>query len=74
MYNPKNILTKDGYEKYKAHLFNLEEALFYVFNHADDLHIGALSQGKEDAILDFYYKFEEIKEILQNGDGEKDND
>lgn len=72
MYNPKDILTEEGYERYCAHLHNIEEGLFYIMNHADDLHIGAMGEGKEDAILDMYYKFEEIKPILKKGDGEKD--
>ena len=70
MYNPKDILTEDGYERYKAHLFNIEEGLFYIMNHADDLHIGAMKGAQEDAIVDFYYKFQEIKQTLLKGDGE----
>jgi hypothetical protein len=72
MYNPKDILTEDGYEHYLAHLHNIREGLFYVMNHSDDLHIGAMGEGKEDAILDMYYTFEEILPILKTGDGEKD--
>lgn len=72
MYNPKDIFTRDGYNLYMAHLKNIEEGLFYIMNHSDDLHIGALNEGKESAILDMYYFFNDIKEILINGDGEKD--
>jgi len=74
MYNPKDVFTRDGYNLYLAHLKNIEEGLFYIYNNSDDLHIGALSEGKEDAILDMYWKFEDIKHILFDGDGEKDND
>jgi hypothetical protein len=71
MYDPKKILTEDGYNAYRAHLYNIEEGLFYIVNHADELHIGALSEGKEDTILEMYDKFIEIKNILKKGDGEK---
>lgn len=74
MYNPKDILTRDGYNLYMAHLTNIEEALFYIHNHADDLHIGCNGEGKEDAINDMYHTFNDIKDILMNGDGEKDED
>ncbi len=83
MYNPKDILTRDGYNLYMAHLANIEEALFYIHNHADDLHIGAISREEfvmeegvvvkevsEDAILDMYWTFQKIKDTLRNGDGE----
>ena len=72
MYDPKYILTEDGYEKYLAHLHNIREGLAYIINHADDLHIGAKGYGKEDAILDMYHTFEKIRPILKEGDGEKD--
>ena len=73
MYNPKDVFTEDGYEDYRAHLLNIERGLAYVMNHADDLHIGAMKGSKEDAILDFYATFQEIKKILKEGDGEKDD-
>ena len=72
MNNPKEVLTEHGYESYCAHLYNIEMGLFYIMNHADDLHIGAKSEGKEDAILDMYYTFTKIKPLLKTGDGEKD--
>jgi hypothetical protein len=37
MRNPKEVLTEDGYETYRAHLHNLREAVFFFINHADDL-------------------------------------
>jgi hypothetical protein len=48
MYNPKDILTEDGYEDYRAHLRNIENGLFFLKNHADDLHIGAIDEYQGD--------------------------
>ena len=71
MYDPKDILTEDGYEDYLVHLMAIRKGLAYIMNHADDLHIG-MEQGREDVVLDMYHKFEEILPILKKGDGEKD--
>ena len=69
MYNPKDVLTKAGYEDYKAHLRNIENGLFYIQNHADDLHIES-----DDKMADSYYAligaWEDLEEVLQEGDGE----
>jgi hypothetical protein len=66
MFDPKDILTEDGVRKMEGHLFNIEEALFYILNHADDLHIGALD-GKQ---LDTLYAMETLLPTLRTGDGE----
>jgi hypothetical protein len=66
MYNPKDILTEDGYDEYKAHLKNIENGLFYIQNHADDLHLF------NDDFNDVCGKFEKILPLLKKGDGEKD--
>ena len=71
MYNPKKVFTENGYESYCAHLYNIEAGLEYISGHADDLHIGALTEGKEDVILDMLAKFREIKDTLKKGDGEE---
>lgn len=70
MYKPENILTKSGFEEYKAHLFNIEKGLFFILNHADDLHIGAFAKGRE--VEETLYKMNAVLEskFLLNGDGE----
>lgn len=70
MYNPKDILTEDGYENYLHHIKNIENAIFYICNHADDLHIG--SKNGDDS-LDILWKIEEILPHLKKGDGEIDD-
>lgn len=66
MYDPKEIFTEDGYDKYKAHIRNIEEGLFYIYNHADDLHLD------DDRFHDIYHKFNDLIPLLKKGDGEKD--
>jgi hypothetical protein len=70
MYNPKKILTEDGYTNLFVHVKNMENALFYILNHADDLHIGSL----DDEQLEILYKLQEMitgdSPLLLNGDGE----
>ncbi|KKN63677.1 hypothetical protein LCGC14_0499040 [marine sediment metagenome] len=46
MRNPKEALTKAGYEAYRAHLWNLREALFFLTGHAEDLELDALDDGE----------------------------
>ena len=73
MYNPKEVLTEDGYKQLYVHLANMENALFFILNHADDLHIGAL----DDEQLDVLYKVQGMVEgespLLLTGDGETDD-
>ena len=68
MYNPKDILTEDGYEDYKAHLKNIEKGLFYIQNNMDDFHLF------DDRVYTMCGLFEELLPLLKNGDGEKDED
>ena len=72
MYNPKDILTEDGFEDYKAHLRNIENGLFFIENHADDLHIGALNAKQSDDFSILLGTWEALKDVLKKGDGEKD--
>lgn len=69
MYNPADILNKWGLEEHQGHLFNLKQALFYLTNNADDLHIDALT----DDHLDVIYAMQRLIEskVLHNGDGEE---
>jgi hypothetical protein len=64
MYNPKDIFTEDGYDEYKAHIHNIEEGLFYIYNHMDDLHLDS------DDFYDVYHKFNDLIPLLKKGDGE----
>lgn len=72
MYNPKDILTEDGYENYKAHLHNIKNGLFFLENHADDLHIGALNEEQSDMFWQMIRNFDVLLPVLKKGDGEKD--
>ena len=73
MYNPKDVLTEAGYEDYKAHLRNIENGLFYIQNHADDLHIES-NAGVADSYYALINAWEDLETILREGDGEKDED
>ena len=55
----EDVLTKDGFRKFMAHLFNIEEGLFYITNHADDLEI-------YDEELELLYKTSEYIEKIIN--------
>ena len=72
MYNPKDILTKSGYEEYCAHLHNIRAGLSYIENHSDDLHIGAIDGCQLDDWCAIYDNFEKLLPVLKTGDGEKD--
>lgn len=72
MYNPKDVLTDNGYDDYKMHLKNIENALFYLENHADDLHIGY--QPPFDVFWRIVTDWKDLKHVLKTGDGEKDNE
>lgn len=72
MYNPKDILTEDGYEDYMAHLRNIENGLFYLKNNADDLHIGATDADQDDSFWSIISAWEDLYPVLKKGDGEKD--
>lgn len=72
MYNPKDIFTEDGYIKYLAAIQNIDDGLFYIENHRDDLHIGALSGEQEDDWFTLYETFRKLRPLLLTGDGETD--
>lgn len=74
MYNPKNVLTDDGYENYRTHLKNIENGFNYIEGHADDLHIGATNGKQFDDFINLLGAWSRLKDILKNGDGEKDNE
>ena len=68
MYNPKDVFTESGLEQHRVHVFNMKQALFWLRNNADDLHIGALT----DDHLDVIYAMNRLLEskVLETGDGE----
>jgi hypothetical protein len=72
MYDPKVILTEEGYEEYRAHLVNIRNGIFFISNHADDLHIGALDQSQLDDWYTIDRLFEKLLPVLKKGDGEHD--
>lgn len=70
MYNPKDILTEAGYREFQAHIFNMQNALFFVLNHADDLHIGALDSEQLDVLHKMSVMVEGNNPVMLTGDGE----
>jgi len=70
MRNPKEVFTEKGFRELEWHLYNLEKAIFFLTNNADDLHIGCYDEEQ----IDLLYKLENMLEIYRNGDGEKDDD
>jgi hypothetical protein len=72
MYDPKDTLTEDGYERYLAHIVNIDDGLSYIKDHVDDLHIGALSKDQDDAFWTLIGAWEDLMEVLKSGDGERD--
>lgn len=69
MRNPKEVLTREGYREHVTHLHNLENALFYFRNNADDLHFGATAETERIAGL--MYELEDLLDehgdILEDG-------
>jgi len=52
MYNPKDVLTERGVIELGVHLYNMNNAIFFLLNHADDLGIGALDEKQLDILHD----------------------
>lgn len=71
MYDPKDVLTESGLEQHRVHIFNMKQAIFWLINNADDLHIGTSHKG--DRALDVIYNMKGLldSELLQKGDGEE---
>lgn len=72
MYDPKSVLTVEGYETYINHVLNMRNAVDFIVNHYDDLHIGEHRSERTKIIEDFVFSFGDLKEMLINGDGEKE--
>ena len=70
MLDPKEILTEEGYKKLFIHVGNIENALAYIINHADDLHIGATDSSQEQTIYNMMAMVDGANPLLLIGDGE----
>jgi hypothetical protein len=70
MRDAQEVLTQPGYLAYQTHLVNIDNAIFYILNHADDL---ALSETHQDNLQ---LAAQTVKYLLENinGDDEEDND
>tara|TARA_R110002094_G_scaffold152296_3_gene140187 strand:- start:792 stop:1019 length:228 start_codon:yes stop_codon:yes gene_type:complete len=75
MYNPKDVFTAEQLEEHKAHLFNMKQAIFWLRNEADDLHMHC-SCDPDDPLRAIYDMDKLLdSKLLENGDGEvEDND
>lgn len=69
MYNPKDVLTERGVIELGVHLYNMNNAIFFLLNHADDLGIGALDEKQLDILHDMKAILD--SDVYKNGDGEK---
>ena len=69
MYNPKDEFTAEQLEEHKAHLFNMKQAVFWLLNNDDDLHLPTVE-------LETIHKLGRILDdkVLENGDGETRED
>lgn len=74
MYNPKDILTEDGFKRLERHVGNIEEGLFFIMNHASDLHIGCLDEKQIEALHEVYRMTSGFQPLLLTGDGETDDE
>ena len=74
MYDPKNVFTSDGLKQHMVHLFNMEQAIFWLLNNADDLHIETSSDTL--TVMDVLHAMESLLEskFLLTGDGETEED
>lgn len=70
MYHPKTVFTEDGYEDYRMHLRNIKNGLFYIENHLDDLHVGALDPEQAVEWYRIHNGFCKLLPLLKNGDNE----
>jgi len=68
MFDPKDIMTEVGMREWDVHLFNMEKALFYLTEHADDLHIGC----HDDRQIALLYELQDMLDVYRKGDGEKE--
>lgn len=71
MYNPAEVLTRAGLEEHRAHLFNMKQAIFYLTNIADDLHIESSDKGRKS--MDIVWIMKGILDggFFAEGDGEQ---
>jgi hypothetical protein len=69
MYNPKDVFTDNGLEEHTVHVFNMKQAISWLVNHADDLHINALSRRHLNTIYEMKHLLD--SKVLENGDGER---
>jgi hypothetical protein len=71
MYKPRDILTEEGWLDYLMHLRNMEKAVDFILNHADDLHLGANRGVDEGAFLALVAMNKLLgSKFLLHGDGE----
>jgi hypothetical protein len=74
MYNPRDILTEDGLDEYRMHLKNIENGLFYLENHADYLHIGAINGKQSAEFWGLIDAWKDLLPVLKTGDGEREDE
>ena len=56
MRDPKDVLTEHGYRRYQTHVDNINEGLFFILNHEDDLELDQ----------DIVEKLLEVQTLIEN--------
>lgn len=69
MRDPRKVFTKSGNREYLNHLQNLENALFFLTNNADDLHLGATEETENftDLVDQLYQELHVSRDLLETG-------
>ena len=67
MFDPKTVLTEEGVDELNVHIHNMKEAIFFLTNNADDLHIGHI----DDRQISLLYELEKMLPTYKQGDGEQ---
>ncbi len=67
MYDPKEVMTNEDFEKLEVLVWNMNNTLQYLVNHSDELKIGE----KNPRQLALIYEMLEMVPTYLNGDGEE---
>lgn len=71
MYKPSQVLTSSGLKEYEFWLRSIKKGIDFMFNNADDLHLGANSDEDQRA-LNLLIAMNDLlsRNLLLTGDGE----
>ena len=69
MRDPKKVLTKPGQEELMAHLWNVEQGLFFIENHMSELDL----DEDEHQVYEMGGIFEKLSKQLKDGPYESED-